>query len=331
MACTFLEGFDDDAIDYYWPFAPQASAAWHQETGPDSRGKCIEWNQQGNGEHMWINAGDNDEFAFGFRLYLPGGSTTSMQRFLEFGSNGASTQVITIDGNNGTTMNIGSTSYTSVTGDTTFTIPTGAWFYLEFHVERTSGTAITLKVYVDGVLEATWNATQTTQGDFQAIKMSMSNLFDEWKLDDMYVWSGAVEAEFPYGDVRVDRILPVGDGAVDDWTAVYTNLDDADPSTSTGTSETVSTSGHQLTLEMDTPTTPAQHVIAVVYQIYGKGSGRFKPLYRSSGGTTTAATERLPVPADWGMRKVVVNNNPVTATGWTQSDLTDGEFGLELE
>ena len=329
--CTFIEGFDDDAIDGYFPFSPGASTAWHQETGPDNRGKCIEWNAAGSSHDMWLATGDPDEFAFGFRLYLPAETTVQYTQFLDFGSNGAGSQAIRINANNGTTFQIGSQSYTGASGDTTFTVPTGAWTYLEFHVDRTSGAAMRLRVYVDGTLEATWTGSQSSQSDLQDIRITMANTFSAWKLDDMYVWSGAVEAEFPYGDVRVDRLLPVGDGAVDDWTASYTNLDDANPSTSTGTTEAPTTSGDQLTLEMDTQSTPGEHIIAVAYQTYSKGSGRFKPLYRSAGGTTAAASERIPVPADWGMRKVVVNTNPVTATGWTQSDVANGEFGLELE
>ena len=151
--------------------------------------------------------------------------------------------------------------------------------------------------------------------------------------DDYWIWADTgAPTGFPFRRPYIERLLPDATGALTDWGGAYTDVDDADPEASTGTSVSSTTSGHRASYSMTAPATTPETVIAVQYDLYGEGTANVSALWRSSGGSVGVDTASLAVPVSFGyIGDGILDANPQTATAWTPSDLTSGEFGFELD
>lgn len=163
---------------------------------------------------------------------------------------------------------------------------------------------------------------------------------DNGLLDDIYICDGvgAGPDNTFLGDVACVAVLPNADGATNDWTPSTgaTNYERVDDPVDGDDGESVSTgtAGHiDLYGFANLPATGIGQIFGVSVVTKARldaiGSETCRPKFRSFGGVVADGDDFVVASTGTLEYPVVLPENPATAAGWVQSDIDDGQFGIE--
>lgn len=311
MAWNWLiyESFDDASYQDRWDTPTGASLV----TGPDGRGQALR--------------------ATSFlSLPLPGSSGVTFTIGVRAKGNALTGRQVLIDGMHGTNVNhfrllVDETHVYLEEGATSsllISAPHGVdyneWNYYEFQGNVNNSGNVLCAVNGTTIFQTTaalWNASSTSA----RTELHVQN-FD---CTDLYIHDSRLEADL-LGPVYVTRLYPDGNGTNTAWTGDYTDVDDAVASTASYISTTTPAAKESFTF--DNLPVGASAVHAVQVEVYGRGDGQYKTLFRSGGGAEANGGTYFHLP-EWGMRTHSYETNPVTATAWTGSDVNGYEYGVE--
>lgn len=214
--------------------------------------------------------------------------------------------------------------------ESSWTMPDGAWNTLEISWQFTASTTVNLRIEANGVAVHTSNPGgqrwDTNNAHYITPLTNIPTTY--WRFSDI-----VVEDQYTttfWKNLRTTRLLPDADGALTDWTGAYTDIDDDDPQTSTATSITSNTPGHQSTFSHDAMPGTANTIVGVAHDVWMDGTGTADSLYRTSGGTLYTATDAFTIPASPAGLRHIYDQSPDTASAWTRSEIDNGQFGIEL-
>jgi hypothetical protein len=241
---------------------------------------------------------------------------------------GPVTLAITINGS--VTLSNGATLVaTSAAGP--FNAP-NIWRYIECKYNMTTGACT---VRSDGVTILTGSvataASVTTLGWGQGGSPS-SNLL--W--DDLYVLdgTGTVNNDF-LGDVKVQTILPSGDGSntaltTSTGTTHYNLVNEATPDTTSYVSG--SNVGDKDTYQFQDLSANTASVYGLTVTNYAHkdaaGSAGISNVVRVS--STDYPSAGQPLSSSWTANNDIVEVNPATGVPWTANDVNNAEFGVQI-
>ena len=233
----------------------------------------------------------------------------------------------------------------AVTGGTSVaTLSVGTTYYIEWKVTIANSIAAnSCKVRVDGVDVITVTAGQDLQdtGNSTANQLRLGNVNSSASMgsstyaDDFYVCdqTGSVNNDF-LGDVRVDTLLPNGEGNHLDFTpstgtSHYQLVDESSPNT-TDYNES-GTAGQRDSYAMQDLSTSSGAIKGV--QVLGAilkddaGARSIKVGVRAGGTTTVGSSQTLATTQAY--YSAVHETNPTTATTWTEAGVNGAEAAFE--
>lgn len=233
-------------------------------------------------------------------------------------------------------------STTIFTSSTSF--QANIWHYFELKVTVRTGT--------NGSYELRRNETLVDSGSSVNLAESGSDGCDAVSLghhsagsvfvDDLYVLdsTGTSNNDF-LGDSLCVAILPDGDGATTNWTTStgvthYTLVDDSSTLPPDNNDYVYSDTNGQIDLFSfdDLPATGLGSIRAVklsnLSRMAAVGSRTCRAKFRSSGGTVANGDDFVVDGESALDRPVIFDENPVTTSAWTASDINGGQFGVEV-
>jgi hypothetical protein len=222
-------------------------------------------------------------------------------------------------------------------------IKAGVWHYIEWKVTIHNTTGA-VEVRVDGVsvcsassqnTRASTNnsANQLRLGGGSVVTGAATNL----DYDDVYMCdsSGSLNNDF-LGDIRVDAMLPNGEGSNSQWTCStgsthYQLVDESAPNDDTDYLSTAGASNRDSHAMANLPTMTSPVIKGVMQSISAKkddaGSRNIKSLCKSGATTSTGTSQALP--SSYAYLTQIWETDPNTAAAWTEANLNAAEFGVE--
>lgn len=208
----------------------------------------------------------------------------------------------------------------------------GVWRYIELKYSPVSGAC---ELRVDGTVVA--SGTLPTQANIWEVRFPdvPSSTPALWT-DDVYVvdTSGTTNNDY-LGDVRVDLLLPTGDGAhtgmtPSTGTAHYALVDETAPNTTDYVSSSVA--GTKDTYQFQDVSTNTAAIFGLSVVNYARkdaaGAGALANIVRVGG--TDYVQSAVPLSASWTANENLVPLNPATSTPWTIVAINGTEFGVEV-
>jgi hypothetical protein len=208
----------------------------------------------------------------------------------------------------------------------------GIWRYIELKYTPVSGAC---ELRVDGTVVA--SGTLPTQANIWEARFPdlPANTPALW-IDDVYVvdTSGTTNNDY-LGDVRVDLLLPTGDGAhtgmtPSTGTAHYALVDESIPNTTDYVSSSVA--GTKDTYQFQDMSTNTAAIFGLSVANYARkdaaGAGSLANIVRVGG--TDYAQPAIPLSVSWTANENLVSLNPATNAPWTVSAVNGVEFGVEV-
>lgn len=326
----FMEGFEDDGFDVQ-------ATAWSSGTlettdipytGASAFNVPLD-TQQNLPSNSATWTGESGHIFLRMRVDYENDGTTKYilwRRWVAAGGNQGEYIDIRWDPNGGWFVCVYNNSCTAFTTSP----PDDEWFTLEWSWDFTADTTARMRVWLNGSIVFTSDdiGSQNWESDKGHYLNFDSNVpATKCRIDDLIYaeeWTTT-----PWNNAKVVRLLPDANGANTDWTGSYTDIDDANPSTSTGTSITSSTVTDVSTFSHEAMPSAAGAVIAVAYDVHAAGSGNLDVVFRS-GGTDYNEVDAIALPGAADNRRHIMGNSPATASAWTKSEIDNGEFGVEL-
>lgn len=225
------------------------------------------------------------------------------------------------------------------------TFEAGIWHYFEFKV--------TVRTGVNGSYELRRNETTIDSGSAVNLANTGSDGCDahSWghhstgagvSIDDIYILdsTGTSNNDF-IGDSLCVGILPDGDGASTDWTTStgsthYVLVDDPSTAPLDTADYVYSDTNGQIDLFTfeDLPATGLGTIRGVRLSNFSRmesvGNRTLRGKFRSSGGTVANGDDFVVDGQSNFDRTVIFDENPVTTSAWTASDINGGQFGFEV-
>jgi hypothetical protein len=214
------------------------------------------------------------------------------------------------------------------------------WHYLEWKVTIANSIgASTCQVRVDGVVMITVATGQDLQSTANAsanmIQLVGANSID---FDDLYICDGqgSVNNDF-LGDVRVDALLPNGEGSNSAWTCStgtthYSLVDEAAPNDDTDYLSSATATQRDSHAMAALPSMNSPVIKGVMLSASAKkddaGARQIKNLVKS-GATTQAGSTAHSLASSYAYYSEVFETDPDTAAAWTESGLNAIEAGVE--
>jgi hypothetical protein len=220
-------------------------------------------------------------------------------------------------------------------------VPTGAWHYVELKLVLHNSTGAAT-IAIDGVVDGVGSGIDTAvAGSATALTLGFdsSAWIDRWYCADLYVadidGSGIVDF---LGDVRVETVLPSGNGTTSDLigsdmdsTDNYLLVDEATPSTADFVQSAAE--GDLDTYTMSDLASSAVTVHGVQTCIYATksdaGNKFIRPVIRS-GTTNYPGTSKALAAVTYLASLEVWEQDPDTAAAWTASGVNAMEVGQEV-
>jgi hypothetical protein len=242
------------------------------------------------------------------------------------------------------TVTVRRNSSTALTGGTsTKAFAPGIYYFVEFKVTIADSIgANTCKMRVDGEDWLTVATGQDTKHTSNATANSIrlfggAGSFCATYIDDLYICDGTGGSNNDFlGDVRVDAMLPNGDGSNSAWTCStgsthYALVDESAPNDDTDYLSTAGASNRDSHAMTNLPTMTSPTIKGLMHSIAGKkddaGSRNIKSLCKS-GATTSTGTSQV-LPSSYTYLTEIYQTDPDTASAWTESGLNAAEFGVE--
>lgn len=215
------------------------------------------------------------------------------------------------------------------------------WYYIELKATIHASTGA-YEIRINESSEFSGSGANTAESgsanaDVFNLRDSFAQYFDDWYICDS---SGSVNNDF-LGDCQVEGILPNGAGDKTQWAAQpatnnYQRVDDAQNAYSTADYVYDDTAGQGDLYEFENPGAITGTIKGVALfnfaALDAAGSRTVRNIFKTDGGGTeydltgnfvVAGTD----PAGFVM---VEEENPDTSLPWTDSDLEDGQFGIEI-
>lgn len=222
----------------------------------------------------------------------------------------------------------------------TNTIPTGAWFYVEFKFKIADSPNGTYELRVNGSSTG-WvpAATGDTRNAGNATADNFRFVVGNWNgqvvyIDDLYIADTQAGVDTFLGDVKVETLLPNADGTNSQFvgqdgnsTSNYQNVDEAAVDSDT-TYNYDSTVGHRDTYNYPSTTQTTINGVQVNGMIRKDDAGaRTVSLTCISGVTTDDATAVSPGVGYANFSKIY-EKDPNGSIAWTPTNFNACEFGL---
>lgn len=228
----------------------------------------------------------------------------------------------------------------TVIATSTYAPVVGAWVYYEMQATiADSGGTCVLKA--DGVEIINYSGDTRNAGtstDIDAVVIAGSSGGTE-AFDDLYVLNTAGSA--PYntylGDVKIETLVPNGNGATSQWVGSDGNSTDNyllvdDPTANTSDYTSSPTVGERDLYTMSDLVTTSGTVLAVQPLAYVQksdaNSASVKALLRSSGGTVVASPARV-LSTSWTMVAGDLRTTDPDGAGWTIASVNGLQSGVE--
>jgi hypothetical protein len=218
-------------------------------------------------------------------------------------------------------------------------IHSNTWHYVEVKV-KISTTVGEVVVQIDGdeVANVSSVNTQSTANAWtDYIEVSPGNVSSVGDVDDLYLCdiSGAAPHNSFLGDVRIDLLLPNGEGSNSDFTPStgsthYTLVDETVPNITDYNSS--ATNGHQDSYNYQDLLTLTGSIFGAQLVMYAwkddAGQKGVKPLCRSS--TTEDALAAQALSTDVKYYRGIWVKDPSTATAWIEAGVNAAQWGAEV-
>lgn len=221
----------------------------------------------------------------------------------------------------------------------------GFWNYLEVlcTVDDAAGV-VTVNLNSTQLLNLTSQDTNNAGAvpEIDAIKFQGAQTFGTF-LDDIYIvdTTGAAPQNTLLGDTRVESLVPVADGALQDFpvlepvtpTTHFDKVNDAEPDDAV-TFVGSETGGHQDTYDMQTLPDPGgtSTIFGLQLLLWARKdkvtAKSFKPITRSGGTVYPGAINPLVTTFEYYTE--LWQQDPDTAADWTESGVNAAEFGAEV-
>jgi len=216
----------------------------------------------------------------------------------------------------------------------------GTWYYIELKVVI-DPSAGSYELHINEVLEMSDTGVNTAEsGSANADVFHLRNSFGQY-IDDWYICdtSGSVNNDF-LGDCQIEGIHPNGAGDKTQWApsagANYQCVDDPQNAYSTADYVYDDTAAQGDLYEFEDPgaITGTIKGIAIVNfaALDSAGSRTVRNIFKTDGGGT-----EYDLPGSFTVAGLdpagfllIQEENPDTSAAWTESDLSNGQFGLEV-
>jgi hypothetical protein len=228
----------------------------------------------------------------------------------------------------------------SLIATSTNTVPTGAWFYVEFKFTIADSTSGAYELRVNGSSTGwipaangdTRNAGNATADNFRFVVGNWNG--QVISIDDLYIADGQTGINDFLGDVKVETLLPNANGTNSQFvgqdgnsTDNYLNVDEASMDSDT-TYNYDSTVGHRDTYNYPSTTLTSIDAVQVNGAIRKDDAGeRTVSLTCISGATTDDAAAVSPGVGYANYMKIY-ENDPNGSIEWTPTNLNACEFGI---
>jgi hypothetical protein len=224
-------------------------------------------------------------------------------------------------------------------------IRVGQWYFVEFKVAmssstgsivvRVNGSDVTLAGFSSGLDTgaSSWNGIALGGADFGGIRYH----------DDLYVSDTAGDAPWNdfLGDIRVEYLQPVADGAEQDWTnvggaAAWNSVDDGSAPDDDTTYITTATQGDTSTFEYEDAALPSgANVFGVQMSFLAlkdePGDRAIRAVVREGSSDFEHETNVYISDDSYDYRHVMMQLNPADDAAWAIDDVNDDEFGVIVE
>jgi len=228
-------------------------------------------------------------------------------------------------------------------GTSTWTLPTGTWYYFEWKVKIDS-SAGTYEVHVSGgpgapgtaLIGSGANTQNTSNGTANQVRL-FSFVNGGPNFDDVYILNtlGTVNKDF-LGECRILTSLPTADSATnaawtpDSGTAHFSRVNDS-PTVNDDTSYVSSSTPGQYDTYTFATVSPTGAVAAVQTVMCCRkddaGTRTIAGAYRG-GGTNYDGASQNPA-SNYLMLRQIYEIDPATGLAWTGSGINAGEFGIK--
>lgn len=339
MALRWIEGFETHRA------APQLARKYSTASGTyvSAAGRVLGNSCQLNACAMVTKSfGVGNVWIIGFALFVPANFTASTNGvYIEKAS---AEQCHIGFSNSAGFFNLTFQRGATVLGTTTSNFLYNVWHYFELKV--------TVRTSTNGSYELRWNEVNVLSGsgvnsanvgsdgsDIVAWRTVASGANMRW--DDMYVCddAGAINNDFK-GDSQIRGGLPNGVGDVQQWTpgtgtTHHTLVDDAATGVTDGTDNVNSDTNGQKDLF------DFQDLVSVNGNIYGlmlmsqlamnaAGSRTLKHVYRDIANVEYNPANFVVSSTTYTEFQDIMEVNPNTAVAWTESDINNAQFGVEV-
>ena len=343
MALRWMEGFETHRI------STQLSRKYASTAGIGSvtsqAGRVGGFSAAGQLVLVTKSLGLDNTWTIGFGLFVPANFTASTNGvYLE---KGALEQLHVGFVNTAGSFNLTVQRGATVLGTTTSNFAYNQWHYFELKATVRTGTngSYELRWNEVNVLSATGVNTANAGSDGADIfALRCTNVSNRW--DDIYVCDsvdlgdGLPNNDFK-GDSQIRGGLPNGVGDVQQFTpgtgtTHHTLVDDAATSSPTDGTDVVfdDTNGHKELFDF-------QDLAAVNGNIYGvmicsqlamnaAGSRTLKHVYRNLANSEFNPGNFVVNSTTYTEFQDILPNNPISAVPWTESDVNDAQFGVEV-
>ena len=340
MALRFIDGFEHYAIPSQIPLKYTS----YNDSGGSSGITTMTGRRAGSTALLFRISSDfvgmtfdaQSTWVVGFGLYMLSTETAELMRFVD--SDGSIQAAISI-GNDGTVrLYRGSVSSGTLLATSANSLPILGWNFIEakLTIADSGGTfevRVNESVWVTFTGDTKQSSTQTT-----AVRIQIYGRASDNAIDDLYICDGTGTTNNNYlGDVRVDTVRPIGagnyaelsrQGSASNWD----NVDDTtiDSDSSYNFSNTV---GQRDTLDCGNLPSITGIIFGVQLNIAARkddaGSRTLRSLTRVSSTDYEGASQN--VGTDYRVYRQILEQNPNTATAWTESQINTAEFGYKVQ
>lgn len=222
-------------------------------------------------------------------------------------------------------------------------VAAGSWYYIEFSCFR-DGASGTADLYINGISELSVTGVDTRDGTagsyLHVAAYATSNTFSA---DDVYILTDASAIPTPWGDTRIEVILPDADTAVADLTLSagsngYELIDDSLGTNGDGDTTYISgTSGASPSLQSEfdmgslTGSPATIHAIAVNVRASktDAGAGNYTP-YVISGTAEAAGNDVTASEGTYSISNNFFTIDPNTGGAWTEAAVNAVKLGVRI-
>lgn len=340
MALRFIDGFEHYAIPSQIPLKYTS----YNDSGGSSGIITMTGRRAGSTALLFRTSNDfigltldaQATWVVGFGLYMLLTETAELMRFVD--SDGVVQAAISI-GNDGTIrLYRGTVSGGTLLATSANSLPILGWNFIEakLTIADSGGTfevRVNESVWVTFTGDTKQSSTQTT-----AVRVQIYGRASDNAIDDLYICDGTGSTNNTYlGDVRVDTVRPIGAGNYSELSrqgsaSNWDNVDDTtiDNDSSYNYSNTV---GQRDTLDCGNLPSITGSIFGVQLNIAARkddaGGRTLRSLTRVSSTDYEGASQN--VGTDYRVYRQIIEQNPNTATVWTESQINAAEFGYKVQ